>query len=66
MDIKTLASYVGKTGIISVKGLEVEVTISDVKQSYGISRFLVSPVSGKGQAWVENVLLKEDYYKIFG
>ena len=66
MDITTLVSYVGKVGIISLKGIEVEVNIADVKQSYGVSRFLVSPVSGKGYAWVENVMLKEEYKLIFG
>lgn len=58
MDIKTLSQYVGKFGVISLGGLEIDVAIMDVKQSYGKSRFLVSPVTGKGTIWVENVILQ--------
>lgn len=52
--------YVGKKATIdcqSPKGMTVNVTITDVKISYGTERYLVSPVEGKGAVWVEKVSL---------
>lgn len=37
-------------------GLIVSVVILDIKQSWGQTRFLVSPVCGKGEIWVEKIL----------
>ena len=53
-----IEKYVGKVASIQTGGLEVQVTILDFKQSYGRERFLVSPVSGKGEVWVENVYIE--------
>lgn len=36
-------------------GFTITVKILDYKHSYGRDRWLVSPVSGKGEAWVENI-----------
>ena len=36
-------------------GFTIIVEILDFKQSYGRNRWLVKPVSGQGEAWVENV-----------
>ncbi len=36
-------------------GFEIWVEIKDFKQSYGRDRWLVTPASGKGEAWVENI-----------
>lgn len=46
---------IGTTVSISLNGLNVEVKILDVKQSYGKVRYLVTPVAGSGQVWVERV-----------
>jgi len=46
---------VGKTGTIQAGGLIVEVQVKDYKNSYGRDRYLVTPVSGQGEVWVENV-----------
>lgn len=51
--------YLGREATIKLGGLEIKVIISDVKTSYGRDRFLVSPVSGSGQVWVEVVKLKK-------
>ncbi len=37
-------------------GFYVNVIIKDYKNSYGKDRWLVSPVTGSGEAWVENVI----------
>ncbi len=53
--------YVGKKGLIpATAGILVEVTVKDVKTSYGQNRFLVTPIAGKGEAWVENITLIDD------
>lgn len=53
-----LEQYVEKIAYVYVGGLNVEVTIIDVKKSYGKERFLVTPVSGSQEVWVEKVTLK--------
>lgn len=50
-----VAQYVGKTGTSFLGGLVVRVNILDVKEAWGRQRFLISPVEGKGQVWVEGV-----------
>lgn len=50
--------YVGKPAKIQTEdGLWIEVEIKDVKTSYGKERFLVTPVSGSGEVWKEQVIL---------
>lgn len=54
---KEIANYIGKQGWIEFGKLMVDVEILDYKRSYGRDRWLVTPVSGSGQVWVENVKL---------
>lgn len=49
--------YVGKKATINCMGLVVEVNITDVKIAYGQERYKVTPVAGKGEVWVEKVML---------
>lgn len=51
-----LEKYLNKKVHIKIGGLIVGVVILDVKQSYGKTRYLVSPVTGKGEVWVESIL----------
>ena len=44
-----------KKAYIEYKGLEIEVEVKDHKNSYGKDRCLVTPISGKGEVWMENV-----------
>ena len=37
-------------------GFEIWVEIKDYKHSYGRDRWLVTPSSGKGEAWVEKLI----------
>lgn len=53
--MKEQLKNIGKKTSISVNGLRVFVRILDFKSSYGHERWLVSPVSGEGQVWVENI-----------
>lgn len=55
---EALDKYIGKHGTIALDKLVIEVEILDFKNSYGNNRFLVAPVSGSGQSWVENVKIK--------
>ena len=52
-----IINYIGKQGWIEFGKLMVDVKILDYKRSYGRDRWLVTPVSGSGQVWVENVRL---------
>ena len=46
---------VGKKGTIIAGGLTVSVKILDYKTAYGKERWLVTPISGAGQIWVQRV-----------
>lgn len=50
--------YVGKKAtVVCDLSLTIEVKILDVKMSYGRERYLVTPVAGSGERWVEAVAL---------
>lgn len=57
MTVAEAAQLLGRTGTIRQAGLTVGVTVIDVKQSYGRTRYLVSPLAGKGEIWVEQVTI---------
>ena len=48
-----IEKYVDKEGSVLLGGMRVNVRCIDVKESYGKMRWLVAPLSGMGQAWVE-------------
>lgn len=50
--------YVDKTVRIWDGGFYIDVIIKDVKISWGKERYLVTPISGKGEAWVESIQLE--------
>lgn len=53
-----IEKFVGKKGyIVIIGGMMVDVKIKDVKNSYGRTRYLVTPVQGSGEAWVENITM---------
>jgi hypothetical protein len=53
MSLLEMQSYIGKTGMLAHGGIATRVRIHDVKKSYGNLRFLVRPVDGAGEAWVD-------------
>lgn len=55
--------YLNKRGSIVVGALTFDVVVKNVKISYGNLRFLVTPVMGRGEAWVEKVTLDEEIYE---
>ncbi len=49
-----LSQYIGKEYPARlIPELLVKVTIKDAKLSYGRIRYLVTPVSGEGEVWIE-------------
>lgn len=57
--MKELLAAINKEGVIVTGGLKVKVRVTDVKQSYGRTRYLVTPLSGDGEVWVESVSFKK-------
>ncbi len=51
---------IGEVAIIQCGPFAVEVRVLDHKFSYGHDRYLVTPVAGSGQAWVEKMTPKEE------
>jgi len=58
MNIQELTEFVGKKAYVQENGLVFTVTITDVKQSYGNVRYLVTPLSGYGQTWMNATRLR--------
>lgn len=50
-----LARFIGRRGLLSCDGMMVEVVVTDVKERWGITRYLVEPVAGFGGRWVEQI-----------
>lgn len=60
MSIKDLLNkYIDKEATVFNGGLTIDVIIKDVKVTWGRERYLICPVAGKGEVWVESVNLKE-------
>ena len=55
MTTKELAAMLDVTGIILHDRLNVEVKVCDVKTSYGQVRYLVTPIAGAGQVWIDSM-----------
>lgn len=54
--MKDKLTRIGTTASLKTAwGFEIWVEIIDYKQSYGRDRWLVKPVSGEGEAWVEKI-----------
>jgi len=47
--------FMNKKGYAFLGGLKVEVTIINIKEAWGKQRFLITPVAGEGEVWVEAV-----------
>lgn len=57
------AKIIGKKGSVWAFGdIHVDVKVKDYKQAYGKSRWLVEPLKGSGEAWVETVRVDEKTY----
>lgn len=53
MNYKEASEVIGKEGTIIAAGFRIGVKVLDYKNSYGKDRWLVTPVTGSGQVWVE-------------
>ena len=51
---RELQNYIGQKGLLSFDVLKCQVNILDAKMAYGNLRFLVTPVSGSGEVWVDS------------
>ena len=58
--MKEQLKNIGKKARITAGGLSVNVKILDFKLSYGHPRYLVTPLSGSGEVWTEQVHLNRD------
>lgn len=54
MTTAELAQLIGRNGLLATNGLQVAITITDVKQAYGRTRYTVTPLMGVGVATVED------------
>lgn len=53
--MKELLENIGREGSIYLNDLRIEVVVKDIKMSYGKVRYLVVPIAGSGEVWIEKV-----------
>lgn len=53
--VKDKLALIGRHALVELGGLQVKVEILDYKFTYGRDRYLVAPLSGKGEVWVEKL-----------
>ncbi len=58
MTAAELAKSIGKHGLLRCDDLMVEVEVLDAKSAYGSVRYLVEPVAGFLQQWVDESRIK--------
>lgn len=60
MSIKDLAAILGKEAAYKVGGMEILVTVLDVRNAYGRIDYQIVPIKGCGTVWVssDNVKIK--------
>jgi len=58
MSVKELSKAIDTTALLTEGGLSFPVLIKDAKISYGQARFLVSPIGGRGEVWVNQERVK--------
>ena len=51
--VKTLYPAIGQTVAVRCESWSIPMIVMDVKQAYGVVRFLVRPRHGHGEQWVE-------------
>ncbi len=51
---------IGTKAIVTFNNLKFEVFIVLFKNSFGRDRWLVKPVAGSGETWVENVTFQDE------
>lgn len=55
MNYSEIAKFIGKEVLWRAGALMIRVKITDVKMSYGRTRYQIEPVSGNGSTWTENI-----------
>lgn len=63
MTTREQMNWIGRRALLRLDPMLIEVTVNDVKVSYGNVRFLVQPVAGQGEKWIEASSLKEMEHK---
>ncbi len=57
---KTILEKIGKTGLVEMQGLQIAVTIKDIRFSFGRIDALIEPIAGYGEKWVTLNSIKID------
>lgn len=52
--MKEYLQLIGREGDLAIDGLQVRVTVLDIKQAYGNTRYVVTPVSGSNRITVDS------------
>jgi hypothetical protein len=58
MSIKELSKAIDTTALLSEGVLSFPVLIKDAKMAYGQARYLITPIGGKGEVWVNKERVK--------
>lgn len=53
LTIVDIVANIGRTGLVLFGDIRVQCRILSAKQSYGVFRYQVRPISGTGQQWID-------------
>lgn len=53
MTTRETMAVIGREGIVRYDTIKVAVRVLDVKTAYGCTRYLIAPLAGGGEAWVD-------------
>jgi len=54
MTMLEMSKTIGANAFLRVEAFSVAVEVMDAKQAYGNTRYLVQPINGHGEAWVDS------------
>lgn len=64
MTAREAVAFIGKVGRLSVESkLVIKVTIVDVRTTFGHTHFLVTPVEGYGEQWIDASRFSQDEHQ---
>jgi len=53
MTTKEMMAVIGTNAVITMEKIKIEVEVMDARQNFGRTEYLVKPLAGAGEQWVE-------------
>jgi hypothetical protein len=61
MTLDTYRPYIGRTALVSLSGVSVQVRVLDIRSAFGRIDAQITPVAGNGETWLQLSRLVFDF-----